>query len=246
MLKLVLCPHTFHLEATQMAPANVRNLRDVGLIPGLGRSPGGGHGYPLQYFCLENPMDRRASWATVPRVAKSWTWLTWLSTHTCMFHLHLKRVCIFGEGGIIFWSVSIDTSGVLKSPTITVFPSISPIISVSTYFICLSVPILGVYTLTCKILFSYWSFFHYIVSFSIFLYGLCFKLYLVWYEYWSNCFLVTSIYMKYLFYLHTFNLCVSFELQWFSYRQYIVGSCFLYSLPLYVFWLEHLVHWPLR
>ena len=40
-------------------------------IPGLGRSPGGGHGNPLQYSCLENPMDRGAWWATVPGVAKS-------------------------------------------------------------------------------------------------------------------------------------------------------------------------------
>ena len=39
-------------------PTSAGNLRDVGLIPGLGRSPGGGHGDPLQYSCLENPMDR--------------------------------------------------------------------------------------------------------------------------------------------------------------------------------------------
>ena len=52
-------------------------------IPGLGRSPGGGHGNPLQYSCLENPMDRGAWWSTVHRVAKNWTWLKWLSTHAC-------------------------------------------------------------------------------------------------------------------------------------------------------------------
>ena len=46
-----------------------------GLISGLGRSPGGGHGNPLQYSCLENPMDRGAWWATVHGVAKSWTQL---------------------------------------------------------------------------------------------------------------------------------------------------------------------------
>ena len=40
--------------------ANAGDLRDVGLIPGLGRSPGEGNGNPLQYSCLENPMDRRA------------------------------------------------------------------------------------------------------------------------------------------------------------------------------------------
>ena len=48
-------------------------VRDSGSTPGLGRSPGGGHGNPLQYFCLENPMDRGAWQATVHRVAKSRT-----------------------------------------------------------------------------------------------------------------------------------------------------------------------------
>ena len=43
---------------------------DVGSIPGSGRSPGGGHGNPLQYFCLENPMDRIAWRATVYKVTK--------------------------------------------------------------------------------------------------------------------------------------------------------------------------------
>ena len=45
---------------------------DVDLIPGLGRSPGEGKGNPLQDSCLGNPMDRRAWWATVHRVAKEW------------------------------------------------------------------------------------------------------------------------------------------------------------------------------
>ena len=46
---------------------------DMGSIPGWGRYPGGGHGSPLQYSCLENPMDRGAWWATVHRVTKSLT-----------------------------------------------------------------------------------------------------------------------------------------------------------------------------
>jgi len=49
------------------------SVGDLGLIPELGRSPGGGHGNPLQYSCLENPMDRGAWRATVHGVAKSWT-----------------------------------------------------------------------------------------------------------------------------------------------------------------------------
>ena len=52
-------------------PANAEDVRDVDLIPGSGKSPGGGHGNPLQYSCLENPMDRVAWWATVHMVAKS-------------------------------------------------------------------------------------------------------------------------------------------------------------------------------
>ena len=55
------------------APANAGDMRDAGLIPGLGRSPGGEHGNPLQYSCLENPIDRGAWWAIVHRVAKSQT-----------------------------------------------------------------------------------------------------------------------------------------------------------------------------
>ena len=51
------------------------NAGDLGLIPGPGRSPGGGNGYPLQYSCLENSMDRGTWQAAVHRVAKSWTQL---------------------------------------------------------------------------------------------------------------------------------------------------------------------------
>ena len=54
-------------------PANAGDIRDTGLIPVSGRSPGGGNGNPLQYPCLENSMDRGAWWATVHGVAKSWT-----------------------------------------------------------------------------------------------------------------------------------------------------------------------------
>ena len=54
-------------------PASAGDVRDVSLIPGSGRSPGGGNGNPLQYSCLENPMDRGAWWATAYRVAESWT-----------------------------------------------------------------------------------------------------------------------------------------------------------------------------
>ena len=54
-------------------PANAGDVRDVGLIPDSGGSPGGRHGNALQYSCLENPMDREAWWATVHAVAQSRT-----------------------------------------------------------------------------------------------------------------------------------------------------------------------------
>ena len=52
-------------------PANAGDVRDTSSIPGLGKPPGGGHGNPLQFSCLENPMDRRVWWAMVQRVTKS-------------------------------------------------------------------------------------------------------------------------------------------------------------------------------
>ena len=61
--------------------ANAGDIRDVGLIPGLGRSPGKWHGNLLQYSCLENPMDRGAWWATVHEVTNTWTQLKQLSIH---------------------------------------------------------------------------------------------------------------------------------------------------------------------
>ena len=65
-------------------PANAGDVTDTGSIPGLGKSPGGGHGNPLQFSCLENPMDRGVWWAMVQRVTKSQTRLKQLSTHACI------------------------------------------------------------------------------------------------------------------------------------------------------------------
>ena len=54
-------------------PANAEDIKDIGSIPGLGISPGGGHGNPLQYSCLENSMDRGTWQATVHGVTKNQT-----------------------------------------------------------------------------------------------------------------------------------------------------------------------------
>ena len=62
--------------------ANAGDIKDTGSVPGLGRSPGGEHGTPLQYFCLENPMDREAWWATVYRITESD--MTEVTEHACL------------------------------------------------------------------------------------------------------------------------------------------------------------------
>ena len=65
-----------------MVKESTCNTRDLGLIPGFGRSSGEGHDYPLQYSCLENPMDRGAWWATINGVTKSWTRLSEQAQHS--------------------------------------------------------------------------------------------------------------------------------------------------------------------
>ena len=80
--------HNWEIQASQVVLvvknplANERGIKDMGSIPGSGRSPGGGHGNPLQYSYLENPMDRGAWWVTVHGVTRSQTRLKWLYTHT--------------------------------------------------------------------------------------------------------------------------------------------------------------------
>ena len=81
--------------------ASACNAGDLGLIPGSGRSPGERNGTPLQYSCLENPMDGGAWWATVHRVAKS---RTWLSDFTFTFLFSTTRETAL-HGDITRWSI---------------------------------------------------------------------------------------------------------------------------------------------
>ena len=67
------CKATVFIRGDSDALESASNAGDLGLIIGSGRSPGEGNGYPLQYSCLEKPMDRGAWWATVHGVTKSWT-----------------------------------------------------------------------------------------------------------------------------------------------------------------------------
>ena len=69
-------------QAVKNPPASAGDAGNRGSIPASGRSPGKGNGSPLQYSCLENPMDRGAWWATVHGVTKSWTQLRDTAQHT--------------------------------------------------------------------------------------------------------------------------------------------------------------------
>ena len=91
-------------------PANQETRADMSWIPG-GRgqwaSSGGGHGNPVQYSCLEKPMDRGTWWATVHRVTRSWTWLKWLSTHA---QTSIIAPATWLETFTSIWLLSSDTS----------------------------------------------------------------------------------------------------------------------------------------
>ena len=78
--------------SSKESTCNAGAAGDVGSIPGSGRSLGRGLGKPLQYSCLENPIDRGAWLATVYKVMKNWTWLKWLSTHT---HARVTWVLVY-------------------------------------------------------------------------------------------------------------------------------------------------------
>ena len=98
----------------KMLPVNIGDIRDTGLIPGLGRSPGGGHGNPLQYSCLENPMDRGTWWATVHGVTKSGThWSDLVCIHAC---ISLKLFFFPLRDFMIFWLHDFNWLASMKSP----------------------------------------------------------------------------------------------------------------------------------
>ena len=83
-------------------PASAGDRRDAGSVPGLGRSPGGGHGNPLQYSCLENSMDRGARWGIVHGAAKS---RTRLNDFTFTFHFHALEKEMATHSSVLAWRV---------------------------------------------------------------------------------------------------------------------------------------------
>ena len=76
-------------------PPGIRDVGDMGSVPGWGRSPGGGNGNPLHCSCLDNPMDRGAWRAMVHRLGKNETWLKWLSVHAHVKHLSVTNESCF-------------------------------------------------------------------------------------------------------------------------------------------------------
>ena len=86
--------------AIKSPPANAGDVRDAGLIPGSGKTPGGGNGNPLQYSGLENPTDREARWAAVHGVAKSWIHL---SDFTLTFHFHALEKEMATHSSVLAW-----------------------------------------------------------------------------------------------------------------------------------------------
>ena len=85
------------------------NAGDLDSIPGLGRSPGGGHGNPLQYSCLENPMDRGVWQAIVHGVTKSQTWLS-IHTHTHT-HKFISFLTVLGLHCCVGFSLVVASRG---------------------------------------------------------------------------------------------------------------------------------------
>ena len=95
--------HSHMALVVKKLPVNAGDIRDAGLISGLGRSPGEGNGNPLQCSCLENPMDRGAWRAMAHRVTQSRTWTKWLSSapfHTAsmsLFSVSASPLCMDTE-----------------------------------------------------------------------------------------------------------------------------------------------------
>ena len=85
------------------------NVGDLGLIPGSGRSPGEGNGNPLQYSCLENPIDWGSWWATVQAVAKSQTWLSdfTFTSHSVGYFFLLSSFLSFYFLNGVLWSTNL-------------------------------------------------------------------------------------------------------------------------------------------
>ena len=125
-------PHSLGLPRWALVvknpPDSAGDIKDMSSIPGSGRSPGGGHGKPLQYSCLETLMHRGAWWATVYSVTKSWTRLKWLSVHSCLMVLTWSWLL---NNRVLYWKSSLirkDFQQIYSWPSIFVVahPRVKP------------------------------------------------------------------------------------------------------------------------
>jgi len=124
------------------------NAGDLSSFPGLGRSPGEGNDYPVQYSCLENPKDGGAWWAAVYGVAQSQTWLMWLSSSSSsrvllisviVFSLNVYSLILLGLCLLILAFSSVCFQGFLIIFTIIILNSFSGSLPISSSFIWTSV-----------------------------------------------------------------------------------------------------------
>ena len=142
------CRHILPFRGGSDGKESTCNTGDPGSIPGPGRSPGEGNGYPLQYSCLGNPMVRRVWWATVHGVTKNWTWLsnTTLALgrsdgekflFPMVFPLQRSEVVLSCQGpSLACWDlafcVGVPSSGTTTGILIPLWPCSLPQVSVST------------------------------------------------------------------------------------------------------------------
>ena len=85
------------LAGVKNPPVNAGDVRDTGVMFGLGRSPGGGHGNPLHYSCLENPMDKRTLADYSPWGCKELDMTEVIGTHACTFKLRQRMRWLDGN-----------------------------------------------------------------------------------------------------------------------------------------------------
>ena len=124
-IKTLRCNSQVALVVKNLA-ASAGDVKDAVSVSGSRRSSDGVYGYPLQYSCLENPMDREVCWATAHKVAKSWTWLNWLSTHRWnWFFFFGGGVCYRSHTGQLKSNIFCNQDTYMFHSTILAFQKVS-------------------------------------------------------------------------------------------------------------------------